>query len=148
MVSNSHLQGKVLLSALFPGITKGRPPPYLTSALFPPHTQAATSSPYQSSSDSTGGSQKDNFIRRSYLGEKERIYQRNRGTPSNAEAKQHWMLCYRLVGNNLPLWGDRTAQLNRAFLYLSFYATLLMPITISRQLATLHMAGCLLFPGN
>lgn len=34
------------------------------------------------------------------------------------------MLHYRVAGNNLLLWGDRKAQLNKAFLYLIFYATL------------------------
>lgn len=44
--------------------------------------------------------------------------------PFNSKVKQNWMLCYRLAGNNLPLWRDRKALLNRAFLYLSFYGTL------------------------
>jgi len=46
------------------------------------------------------------------------------GSPSKDQVKWYWMLCYRLIGNNLPLWGNRKAQLDTAFLYLSFYATL------------------------
>lgn len=45
-------------------------------------------------------------------------------TPPTSKVKQYWTLCYRLVRNNLSLWGDRKALLNRVFLHLSSYATL------------------------